>query len=197
MGAFDLWAWQLWWLIGLWMGVRWARDDLPLDVWAKRLFVPAAIVSGSFLALRYMQIEGLVAFEKSAWLLDKWSLGPGRIVDAAAVAALAIRFRSALRPLAIPPLVMLGKASLEVFCVHLLCVFSALIILGDRPVIRGWAAIAVVLGSWSVMLLTAAVVARARRRRASSGGARLPATSAAGDGQGPTTPRAIQERRPV
>jgi len=197
MGAFDLWAWQLWWLIGLWLGVRWARDDLPLDAWAKRLVVPAAIVSGSFLALRYMQIEGLVAFEKSAWLLDKWSLGPGRIVDAAAVAALAIRFRSALKSLAIPPLVMLGKASLEVFCVHLLCVFSVLIILADRSVIRGWAAIAVILGSWSVMLLTAIVVASAKGRRASSRGARLPATSAASYDQGPTKPRPPQERRPV
>jgi len=180
MGAFDLWAWQLWWLIGLWLGVRWAREDLPLDAWAKRLVVPAAIVSGFFLALRYAQIEGLVVLGRSAWLLDKWSLGPGRIVDAAAVAALVIRARSALRPLAIPPLVLLGRASLEVFCVHLLCVFFALIILADRPVFRGWTATALVLGSWSAMLLTALLVARAKGSRAPSSGPRMPAPSPAG-----------------
>jgi hypothetical protein len=190
MGAFDLWAWQLWWLIGLWLGVRWARGDLRLDAWAKRLAVPAAIVSGSFLVLRYAQIEGLVALGKSAWLLDKWSFGPGRIVDFAAVATLTIRFRSALKRLALPPFVMLGRASLEVFCVHLLCVFSALIILGNRSVIRGWAAIALVLGSWSVMLLAAAVVARAKRSRALSRSPRIPAPFPGGYGQGPVTQRA-------
>ncbi len=171
MGAFDLWAWQLWWLVGLWLGVRWARGDLRLDSWASRLAVPAAVVSASFLVVRYAQVEGVLAFERSAWLLDKWSLGPGRIVDAAAVAALMIRFRSALKPLARPSLVMLGRASLEVFCVHLLCVFFALLVLGGRPVIGGWAAVALVLGSWSAMLLTAALVARAKLPgRALSGG---------------------------
>ena len=94
--------------------------------------------------------------------------------DFAAVGALVVRFRSALKPLAIPPLVMLGRASLEVFCVHLLCVFAALTIMGDRPVIRGWAAISLVLASWSAMLLTAALVARAKRRDR-SGGPRMPA----------------------
>ena len=180
MGAFDLWAWQLWWLIGLYLGVRWARGDLPVDAWAQRLAIPAAVVSGSFLVVRYAQIEGLVAFGNFAWFLDKWSLGPGRIVDAAAVAALVVRFRSAFKPLALPPFVMLGRASLEVFCVHLLCVFFALILLGDRSIIRGGLAVALVLGSWSTMLLTAALVERAKRKRVPSGSPGLPAPSGGG-----------------
>jgi hypothetical protein len=175
MGAFDLWAWQLWWLCGLWLGVRWARDDLPLEAWARRFVIPAAIVSGFFLVLRYAQVAGVVDFGAFGSLLDKWSLGAGRIVDFAAVGALVVRFRSALKPLAIPSLVMLGRASLEVFCVHLLCVFTALTIMGDRPVIRGWAALALVLASWSALLLTAALVARAKGRRDRSGGPKLPA----------------------
>jgi hypothetical protein len=179
MGAFDLWAWQLWWLIGLWLGVRWARGDFSFEGWARRLAWPAAIVSGSFLVARYAQVEGLVTFERGAWLLDKWNLGPGRIVDFVATAALTVRLRSVLKPLALPSLVMLGEASLEVFCVHLLCVFSALIILGDRAVISGFAAIALVLGSWSAMFLTAAFVARAKHK-APNGGPRLPAPSPAG-----------------
>ena len=48
MGAFDLWAWQLWWLVGLWLGVRWAKDNLRLD-WMKRVTIPAAIVALFFL----------------------------------------------------------------------------------------------------------------------------------------------------
>ena len=182
MGAFDLWAWQLWWLSGLWIGVRWARDDLRLEAWASRIVIPAAIVSGFFLVLRYAQIAGLVDFGKLGSLLDKWSLGAGRIVDFAAVGALVVRFRSALKPLAIPPLVMLGRASLEVFCVHLLCVFAALTIMGDRPVIRGWAASTLIVASWSALLLTAALVARAKRGRDRSGGPKTPVFTAVSRG---------------
>jgi hypothetical protein len=160
-----------------------------VDAWARRLAIPAAVVSGSFLLVRYAQVEGFFALERSAWLLDKWSLGPGRIVDCAAAAALMIRFRSALQPLALSPLVMLGRASLEVFCVHLLFVFCALIMLGDRPAIRGWAAVALVLGSWSAMLLTAALVARAKRSGAPGSGPGLPEPRAS-YGQGGATQRA-------
>jgi hypothetical protein len=188
MGAFDLWGWQLWWLIGLWLGVRWAREELHPEPWARRLAVPAAIVSGSFLVVRYAQVLGLVSLGSAAWLLDKWNLGPGRIVDFAAVAALTIRFRPALKPLAVRSLAMLGRASLEVFCVHLLCVFSALVILRDRPEIRGWAATALVLGSWSVMLLTAALVTRFTR--APGGGPKVRAPRLLGFGKGPATQRA-------
>ena len=179
MGAFDLWAWQLWWLIGLWMGVRWGRGDLRVEYWARRLAPPAAIVSGAFLVVRYAQLVGLVELGRSAWILDKWNLGPGRIVDFAAAAALTVRFRSVLEPLAVAPLVRLGRASLEVFCVHLLCVFFALRLLGERPLIQGWSAIALVAGSWAAMALTAEVVARAERR-VPGGGPRAPAPPSEG-----------------
>jgi hypothetical protein len=162
MGAFDLWAWQLWWLGGLWLGVRWARDDLPVEAWARRLAIPAGIVFTSLLALRHAQIAGNVALGGLAPLLEKWNLGPGRMVDFTAAAVLTIRIRPALARLAVRPLQLLGRASLEVFCVHVVCVFTALIILGDRSAIRGWAAIAVVLASGSAMLLTAVVVTRAK-----------------------------------
>jgi len=169
MGAFDLWAWQLWWLVGLWLGVRWAKDDLHLEDWAKRMVIPAAVTAGFFLVLRYAQVDGLVTLQKSGLLLDKWDFGIGRIIDFTAVAVLAIRFRSVLRPLAIRPLVMLGQASLPVFCVHLLCVFLALTIMGNSPILRGWTAIAVVLASLSALLLTAKI---ASNRRAKGGGDR-------------------------
>jgi len=34
MGSFDLWAWQLLWLAGVWLGVRWAQGHLPIEQWA-------------------------------------------------------------------------------------------------------------------------------------------------------------------
>src|ERR1700676_1444874 len=134
MGAFDLWAWQLWWLVGLWLGVRWAKGDLRLD-WVKRMTIPAAIVAVFFLVLRYGQVVGVLTFGKSGLLFGKWDFGVGRMIDFTAVAVLAIRFRSALSRFAIRPLIMLGQASLPVFCVHLLCVFFALTIMKNDPIL--------------------------------------------------------------
>jgi hypothetical protein len=168
MGAFDLWAWQLWWLVGLWLGARWAKDDFRLD-WAKQMTMPAAIAVVFFLVLRYAQVDGVLTFGKAGLLLDKWDFGVGRMINFTAVAVLAIRFRSVLRPFAIRPLVMLGQSSLPVFCVHLLCVFFALTIMGNDPIIRDWKAIVVILASLSALLLTARI---ATNRRANAGGNR-------------------------
>jgi hypothetical protein len=159
MGAFDLWAWQLWWTVGLWLGVRWVKGDLHLEDWARRMTVPAAIVAACFLALRYAEMLNVVDVGRIAVLLNKWDFGIGRIVDFAAVAVLAIRFRAVLKPLAIRPLAMMGQASLPVFCVHLLCVFVALTIMGNREVVSGWQAAAFVAVSLAALLVTAKIAA--------------------------------------
>ena len=66
---------------------------------------------------------------------------------------------------------MLGQASLPVFCVHLLCVFCALTIMKNDPMLGGWKAIVVILGSLSALLLTAKIAAN---RRAKAGEIALP-----------------------
>src|ERR1700686_3202874 len=165
MGAFNLWAWQLWWLVGMWMGVRWAQDDFRLD-WVTRMTIPAAIVAVFFLVLRYAQFGGILNFGKFGLLFDKWDFGIARMIDFTAIAILAIRFRALLRPLATKTLVTLGQASLPVFCVHLLCVFVALTIMGNDQMLRGWEAIVVVLVSFSALLLTAKIATILRAKAA-------------------------------
>jgi hypothetical protein len=64
----------------------------------------------------------------------------------------AATFRSSLRRLAIFPLVEMGQASLQVFCVHLLFCFAALMLMGDSPVVSGWT-------EAGLMLLTIAAMA--------------------------------------
>jgi len=64
---------------------------------------------------------------------------------------------------------MVGQASLPVFCVHLLCVFFALTIMKNDPILQGWKAIAVILASLAALLLTAKV---ATNRRANAAGNR-------------------------
>lgn len=167
MGAFDLWAWQLWWLVGLWLGVHWANSDLHFDGWAKKraVLVPATVIAIGFIMLRYVQLTTDLDFGKLAPLFDKWEFGVARIVDFTAVAAIAIRFRSMLKPLAVRPLVMLGQASLPVFCVHLLCVFFALTVMGNKPMLTGWPAAVLVTVSFTALMITA-IVANRRAVRA-------------------------------
>jgi hypothetical protein len=165
MGAFDLWAWQLWWLVGLWLGVRWAKGNLRLEPWAKRTAIPAAFVAAFFLVLRYSEAAGVLELGKFAVLLNKWDFGFGRIIDFAALASLAIRFQSVLKVFANRALVLLGQASLEVFCVQLFCVFIALAALGGNSVLSGWQAAAAILISLFAMLVTAKIMANRRAKR--------------------------------
>jgi len=113
------------------------------------------------------------------------------MIDFTTVAVLAIRFRSVLRPFAIRPLVMLGQASLPVFCVHLLCVFSALTIMGNDPIIRGWKAIVVILASLSALLLTAKIVTN---RGAKAGGNRATGPKLQTPGHGGHAPGLATEK---
>lgn len=166
MGAFNLWGWQLWWLIGLWLGVHWYSNDLHLAEWSKKFTVPAVAVVLFFLTLRYIQLVTNLDFARFAPLFDKWNFGVARIVNFSAIMLIAIRLRSVLKPLAVRPLVRMGQASLAVFCVHLLCVFSALTLMGNNAFITGWQAIVVIAGSLSALLLTAIVVTKRREHAA-------------------------------
>jgi hypothetical protein len=165
MGAFDLWAWQFWWVVGLYIGARWAKRDLHLD-WIRQMTVPAAIVAAFFLVLRYSEAAGLLQLGRFAVLLNKWDFGVGRIIDAAALATLVIRFQSTLKPLAVRPLILLGQSSLEVFCVQLFCVFVALAALRGEPVLTGWKAAASIFLSLSAMFITSKLMANRRARKA-------------------------------
>jgi hypothetical protein len=158
-GSFDLFAWQFMWMIGLYCGVRWAKDELPVEEWAKRMLIPAMFIVPALFAMRYAVGRGLELgiLEVS---FDKWHLGIVRIVDFAAVAALLIRFQSVVKPLAIRPLVLMGQASLQVFCAHLLFCFLGLAILGDAPVVNGWHEAALVTATLLGMFLTAKAFSR-------------------------------------
>jgi hypothetical protein len=158
-GSFDLFAWQFMWLVGLYCGTRWAKDTLPVETWAKRMLVPALVIVPALFALRYSVGHGieLGMFEVS---FDKWHLGGVRLINFAAVAALLIHFQSLIKPLAVRPLILMGQASLQVFCVHLLFCFIGLAIMGDAPMVNGWQQAALLIMALSGMWLTAQIFCR-------------------------------------
>jgi hypothetical protein len=160
MGAFNLWAWQLVWVLGMWCGVRWARNELPAEKWASRTWLPAALVVTTLLALRYVQQFSGLDLGRCAFLFDKWHLGMARLIDFAAVAMLLIRFRSIVKPLAIRPLVLLGQSSLQVFCTHFVFCFLGIGMMGDAERILGWRQVALIAGTFAALLLVAKIHAR-------------------------------------
>jgi hypothetical protein len=159
MGSFDLWAWQLLWISGIWLGVRWAQNDLPIDLWAKRAVIPAAVIASLAFEMRHAISQGM-ALGKYEFLFDKWHLGPLRLLNFAAVAALLVFSQNLVKPLAVRPLVLMGQSSLQVFCVHLLCCFGGLTLLGNASMLSGWKQLALLIGTFFAMLATAVLFSK-------------------------------------
>jgi len=173
MGSFDLWAWQFLWFIGVWMGVRWAQDNLPIEKWAKWAVVPGAIIAVACFMLRHKITQGLElgAFE---FMFDKWHLGAVRMLNFAGVAALLIVSQSVTKHLAIRPLVLMGQSSLQVFCVHLLFCFAGLTLLGNASMLTGWQQAWLLTLTMTGMLLTAKAFSKSEAKNERPGKTPVP-----------------------
>lgn len=130
-GAFDNYAWQLLWMVGLALGDIYAESvsgtappgagesDVSIPGWLLKLSI--AIATG-FLVLRYSPLEHWINLDRYGWLIDKWHLGPARLINFAALSIVLVRFGARIAALPfIKPLASLGQASIEVFSVHVLC----------------------------------------------------------------------------
>jgi hypothetical protein len=173
MGAFDLWAWQFLWIVGIWLGVRWAQDNLPIEESARKVLIPAAVIAAVFFIMRRLIAHGL-QLDGTEWLFDKWHLGPMRLLDFAAVAAVLIVGQRWLKPLAVRPLVLMGQASLQVFCVHLLFCFAGLTLLGHASMLSDWQQVGLLAATFAAMLATAKLFSKSeakyeRQPKSSSG----------------------------
>ncbi len=163
MGAFDLWAWQFLWIVGLWLGVRWAQDNLPIEASARKVVIPAAVIAGVFFIMRRLIAHGF-QLDGTEWLFDKWHLGPLRLVDFAAVAAVLIVGQRWLKPLAVRPLVLMGQSSLQVFCVHLLFCFAGLTLMGNASMLNGWRQFGLLAATFAAMLATAKLFSKSEAK---------------------------------
>jgi hypothetical protein len=164
MGSFDLWAWQLLWVVGIWLGVRWGQDNLQIEEWARRAIIPAALVASVFFEMRHAISHGL-QLGGSEFLFDKWHLGPLRLLNFAAVSMLLVFSQNVLKPLAVRPLVMMGQSSLQVFCVHLLFCFAGLTLMGNAAMLSGWRQFALLTATLAAMLLTAKLFSKSEAKQ--------------------------------
>jgi len=138
MGAFDLLAWQFLWIVGLSIGAG-GFGSIFKVMTSRMTVIPALVAAVAFFLLRHPIVH--VQFDGALWsgLVDKWHLGALRLLDFTSFAIPFVASRSWLaRWFTISPLVSLGKASLEVFCAHLLFCFAALSIVGDGTGLPVW-----------------------------------------------------------
>jgi hypothetical protein len=163
MGAFHWLAWQALWVAGLWLGAR----KLPLPRFPWWLLVPATLCAAGMLLWRHMvgqdPMPGVPAI---AMLLDKWTLGPLRVLNFASDFVLLVSFgpwlkRVLPRPL---PLELLGRHSLSVFCAHLVIALFTLAFFGSTQVVRPWSTdVALLAGAFAGLFAVAmALEAQAR-----------------------------------
>lgn len=163
MGSFDLWAWQFLWFGGVWLGVRWGQENLPIEKWAKRIVIPSAVFAGFCFVMRRKLANGF-QLGSSEFLFDKWHLGPVRLLDFMAVAALLILSQSASKRAAIRPLVLMGQSSLQVFCVHLLFCFAGLTLMGNASMLNGWRQATLLTVTFIAMLITAKLFSKSEAK---------------------------------
>ena len=91
--------------------------------------------------------------------------GALRVLDFTSFTILFAAGRSWLaRWIAIPPLVLLGKASLQVFCAHLLFCFAALSLVGDGIGAPAWIQLVLIATTLIGLFMLAGLVANPRTR---------------------------------
>ena len=178
MGSFDLWAWQFLWFVGVWLGVRWAQENLAIEEWARRAAVPAVVISVFCFIMRRKLAHGL-ELGALEFLFDKWHLGLIRMLDFAAVAALLILSQPITKTAAIRPLVLLGQSSLQVFCAHLLFCFAGLTLLGNASMLNGWRQFTLLSITLTGMLITAKIFSKSEAKSEGQGRTRISTRSIA------------------
>jgi hypothetical protein len=132
-GAFNLFAWQMVWTAGMWLGARSAVAAVPLDKVPGWLAGVSAAVCVFFIGVRFTWFGPHLTTQAFGVHVDKWQIGWLRVINLVAFTLVAYWARKyVLKVIAIEPFLTLGKASLRVFCAHIVFVFAGLTMLyGD------------------------------------------------------------------
>lgn len=174
-GAFNLFAWQMIWIVGMGLGARSALHEPTfrrIPGWVAGLCIAACAF---FLGVRWGWLGPHLTQTALSVQLDKWNIGPLRVVNLVTFSIAAYWLRKLLVPvLANEPFLTLGKASLQVFCAHVAFVFLGLAFLvrdvgqdvGAPPEqLHGIAAALLLTGTFAALFLVARQEVRKRRMK--------------------------------
>jgi hypothetical protein len=126
-GSFNLFAWQMIWVFGLCIGATSTQESRSFRRPSRFIYQVSALICIFFIGVRHNWLGNHLTQGTLGIQLDKWQIGPLRLINLVAFACVIYWLRKLLaRLFLIEPFVMLGKASLEVFCAHLAFVFVGL-----------------------------------------------------------------------
>jgi hypothetical protein len=183
-GAFNLFAWQAVWIAGLWLGSESVMAENPLDKVSGAAAAACAAICLFFIGIRHSLLGPHLTQQALGLKLDKWQIGPLRVINLVAFTVVVYWLRRYLKPLfAREPFLTLGKASLEVFCAHVVFVFVGLTLLyNDVPELHGWPAIGLLTVTFTGLILVALREVRKRQAKKHA------AEQAGGGGSHPEVP---------
>jgi hypothetical protein len=137
-GAFDLLAWQFLWVAGVAIGQTSLRRQIVLPRYRVAVAATAAAIVSAALLLRW-------GFWPQAWVnpdlflwMDKWTLGPLRLLDFGAWTALLLAWNPRPPASLLAPAALLGRHSLGVFAFHLPLVMIATTIIQMFALSNSW-----------------------------------------------------------
>jgi hypothetical protein len=165
-GAFNLFAWQAIWIVGLWLGAKSAMGDMPLRRIPGYVIAICALVCLFFIGIRHEWLGPHLTQQALGMKLDKWQIGPLRVINLVTFTIVFYWLRKyVLRAVSVEPFLTLGRASLHVFCAHVFFVFVGLALLySDVPELHGWLALALLAVTFAGLVLVA--VREVRKQRA-------------------------------
>jgi hypothetical protein len=164
-GAFNLFAWQGVWVVGLWLGAKSVEGEMPLARVPGYAVALCGAVCTFFFEVRHGWLGPHLTQESLGIEVDKWQIGPMRLINLAACLVVCYWLRGyVVRIIAREPFLTLGKASLQVFCAHVFFVFAALALLyGDIPELHGFRAYGMLVLTFIGLFLVAVREAKLRR----------------------------------
>jgi hypothetical protein len=164
-GAFNLFAWQAVWVVALWLGARSAQGQNPFSKLPAYVYPLSGAICLFFLGVRHGWLGAHLTPETLGLALDKWQIGPLRVLNLFAFSCMVYWSRKYLtRVVLVEPFLTLGKASLEVFCAHVFFVFVGLALLyGEMNELHGPYAIVLLTITFTALILVA--IREVRRKR--------------------------------
>ena len=129
-GSFNFFSWQLVWVAGLAFGET--ALHRPLLAGKSRIVVGA--ISAPIVLAGLLARHGFLTFNPDWFLwMDKWTLGPLRLLNFAAWVGLLLAWNPQVPSLPLKPFALLGRHSLAVFSFHLPLVVAAATLVQSVP----------------------------------------------------------------
>jgi hypothetical protein len=133
LGSFHFLAWQFLWVCGLALGETMLRGSLISDDRRTGIMFGAGLIIVAGVVCRHF-INPDAPFSQFLYRwVDKWSLGPIRMLNFGAWVALLLAWNPKLPHFSLAPTALLGRNSLAVFAIHLPLVIMATCLIESVP----------------------------------------------------------------